>query len=181
LRGRKIEDSRFPTLITGLCAHKGILVESKHKIRNSIDKKFINHHCTNPKENPEQRNRAPSPPFSPSSPTLEDVKKKIMRHLMHVEEQQSSLCRFMMHLYRGLHDRINPESFMNPDELSSYINWPGDRPSSVGEETDNAEVQSTTGNVRKPTAKEKAEAATTEAANVGAAAEETEIEQSPGF
>jgi len=51
----------FPVLITGLCAQKGILVEPNHKIKNLIDHKFIEHHCTNVEENPEQTNQVPSP------------------------------------------------------------------------------------------------------------------------
>jgi len=73
-----------------------------------------------------------------------------MRHLLHVEDQQSSICRFLMHLYHGLCDKENPEPFMNPNELSSYMNWPGDKLSSVGgAKTENAEVQSTSGNARR--------------------------------
>jgi len=67
------------------------MVEPKHKIRNPIDHKFIEHHYTNSEKDPEQWNRAPSPPFSPSEPTLEEVEKRIMRHVLHVEEQQISI------------------------------------------------------------------------------------------
>jgi len=55
----------FPSLITGLCAENGIIVDPKVKIRSSIDKKFIEHHCTHPDENPVQRNIPPSPQRSP--------------------------------------------------------------------------------------------------------------------
>jgi len=148
------------------------MVEPKHKIRNPIDQKFIEHHFTNAEENPEQRNRAPNPPFSPSEPTLEEVEKRITRHVLHVKNQQSSLCRFLMHLYHAMRDRANPEPFMTPKELSSYMNWPWDRPSSVGEENDNAEAQSTVGNVRKPAEEGIAKANAEDVVN----AEETDTE-----
>jgi len=64
-------------LITGLCVENVIIVEPRAKIRTPIDKKFIDHHCTNPEERPEQRNQVPSPPASMSEPTLEAVEKKI--------------------------------------------------------------------------------------------------------
>jgi len=66
----------FPALVTGLCAKNGIIVETKLKIKNPIDKKFIDHHCINPEENPDQRNRAPSLPASPSLPTLEPSRRE---------------------------------------------------------------------------------------------------------
>jgi len=65
----------FPVLITGLCVENGIIVDPRLKIRNPIDKKFIDHHYTNPEENPERRNQVPTPPASPSSSTLEAVEK----------------------------------------------------------------------------------------------------------
>jgi len=95
-----------------------------------------------------------------------------MRHVLHVEEQQSSLCRFLKHLYHAMRDRANPEPFMTPEELSSYMNWPRDRPCSVGEENDNAEAQSTAGNVRKPAKEGRAEAIAEDVTNV----EETDAE-----
>jgi len=121
----------------------GIVVEPKMKIRSSIDRKFIDHHCTNPEENPDKRNRAFSPPASSSSPTIEAVEKRVIRHLLHLEDQESSICRFLMQIYHGMRN----ESYMNLEELSSYMNWPEDMPSSVGGgENANAEVQSTIGN-----------------------------------
>jgi len=122
----------FPALITTLCQKNGIHVEPKMKIHSSIDKKFIDHHCTNPEENPRQRNRVLSPPASPSSPTLDVVEKRVMRRLFHLEDQQSAMCRGLMHLYYGLQNKKNPEPFMNPEEFSSFMNWPRDRPSSIG-------------------------------------------------
>jgi len=131
----------FPALITGLCSKNRVIVEPKFKIRNPIDKKFIDHHCINPKENPNQRNRAPSPPASPSSPTLEAIKKRVMRLILHFEDQQSAMCRFMMQIYHEMWDKES----MDAEELSSYMNWPGDRPNSMGGvENANAEVHSTT-------------------------------------
>ena len=65
---------------------QGVFVDPKVKIRAPIDLKFIQLHCTNPEEYPEQRNSAPSPPKSPSSPTLEGVEKRIMRHVLHIED-----------------------------------------------------------------------------------------------
>ena len=134
-------------LITALCAHKDIVVEPKLKIRSSIDKKFIDHHCTNPEKNPDQRNKASSPLASPSSPTLEVVERIVMRHILHLEDQQSAMCRFFMQIYHGMRD----QEYMNLEEQSSYMNCPGDRPSSVrGAKNANAEVHSTTGNVARP-------------------------------
>jgi len=49
-RAERLGTLGFLTLITGLCAQKGIIVEPKHKIRNPIDQKFIEHHCTNAEE-----------------------------------------------------------------------------------------------------------------------------------
>jgi len=46
---------------------------------------------------------------------------------------------------------------MDVKELFSYLNWPGDRPSSVGEENDYHEAQSTAGDGRKPAEKKKDE------------------------
>jgi len=89
----------FPALITWWCAENGIIVEPKLKIRTLTDKKFIDHHYTNPKKNPEQRNQVPNPPASPSEPTLEVVKKKLMQHILHLEDQHSAICRFMMQMY----------------------------------------------------------------------------------
>ena len=40
---KRLGTLRFPALITGLCAQKGILVEPNHKIRNPIDQKFNLH------------------------------------------------------------------------------------------------------------------------------------------
>jgi len=128
--------------------------------------------CTNAEKNPKQSNRAPSPPFSPSEPTLEEVEKRIMRHVLHLEEYQSSLCRFFMHLYNAMRDRANPDPFMTPEELSSYMNWLGDRPRSVGEENDNVEAQSIVGNMKKPEEEGVAKATVDEVAN----AEETDVE-----
>jgi len=78
--GSEFTEQRLGTLgllalITGLCAENGIIVDTRLKIRNPIDKKFIDHHCTNPEENPELRNQTPTPSTSPSSPTLEVVEK----------------------------------------------------------------------------------------------------------
>jgi len=122
-------------------------VDPKVKIRSLIDLKFIQLHCTNAEEYPEQRNRAPSPPKSPSSPTLEAVEKRIMRHVFHMEDQQSVICRFMMQMYHAMLDK----TFMNDEELSSYLKRPGDRPSSVGgAENEGDEVQSDAGNKEAP-------------------------------
>jgi len=63
---------------------------------------FIDHYCTNEEENPDKRSQAPSPPRSPSSPTLVAVEKRVMRHLYHLEDQQSALCRGLLHIYQGL-------------------------------------------------------------------------------
>jgi len=68
------------------------MVEPKVKIRSPINLKFIELHCMNPEEYPEQRSRAPSPPATPSSLTLEAIEKRIMRHVFHVEDQQSAIC-----------------------------------------------------------------------------------------
>ena len=103
-------------------------MDLKVKIQAPIDLKFIQLHCTNAEEYPEQRNRAPSPPKSTSSLTLEAVEKRIMRHVLYMEDQQSVICRFMMQIYHVMRDK----TFMNDEELSFYLNWPGDRPSSVG-------------------------------------------------
>jgi len=62
-------------------------VEPRMKIRAPIDRKFINHYCTNADENPDKRSQVPSPPRSLSSPTLEAVEKRVMRHLYHLEDQ----------------------------------------------------------------------------------------------
>ena len=115
-------------MITALCESQGVFVDLKVKIQAPIDLKFIQLHCTNAEEYPEQRNRAPSPPKSTSSPTLEAVEKRIMRHVLNMEDQQSVICRFMMQIYHAMRDK----TFMNDEELSFYLNWPGDRPSSVG-------------------------------------------------
>jgi len=137
----------FPALITALCEDQGVFVDPKVKIRAPIDLKFIQLHCTNLEEYPEQRNRAPSLPKSPSSPTLEAVEQRIMRHVLHIEDQQSAICRFMMQIYHSMCDK----TFMNDEELSSYLNWPGDRPSSVGgAELGGDEVQSDAGNKGAP-------------------------------
>jgi len=111
-----------------LCENQGVIVEPKVKIRSPINLKFIELHCTNPEEYPEQRNRAPSPPDTPSSPTLEAVERRIMRHIFYVEDQQSAICRFIMQMYQAMRDN----TYMNKEELSSYLNWPGDKPSSMG-------------------------------------------------
>jgi len=141
-------------LIIGLCAENGIIVEPRAKIRTPIDKKFIDHHCTNPEERLEQRNQVPSPPTSVSEPTLEAVEKKLMRHILHLEEQQSTLCKFMLQMYHAMRDN----AYMDYKELSSYLNWPGDRPSSVGGEDDCHEAQSTAGVEKNEEAGQKAEA-----------------------
>ena len=104
----------FPALITGLCAENGIIVEPRAKIRTPIDKKFIDHHCTNPEERSEQRNQIPSPPAAMSEPTLEAVEKKLMRYILHLEEQQSTLCRFMLQMYHAMRDN----AYMNDEELA---------------------------------------------------------------
>ena len=122
-------------------------MDPKVKIRAPIDLKFIQLHCTNAEEYPEQRNRVPSPPKSPSSPTLETAEKRIMRHVLHMKDQQSVICKFMMQIYHAMRDK----TFMNDEELSSYLNWPGDRPSSVGgAEPGGDEVQSDAGNKEAP-------------------------------
>jgi len=77
-----------------------------------------------------------------------------------------------MHLYNAMRDRANPDPFMTPEELSSYMNWPGDRPSLVGEENDNVEAQRTTWNMRKPKEEGVAKVTAEEVAN----AEETDAE-----
>jgi len=49
----------------------------------------------------------------------------------------------MMQMYHAMRDK----TFMNDEELSSYLNWPGDRPSLVGGvENEGDEVQSDAGN-----------------------------------
>jgi len=142
-RGERRGTLGFPALITTLCEDQGVFVDPKVKIRAPIDLKFIQLHCTNPEEYPEQRNRASSPLKSPSSPTLEAVEKRIVRYVLHMEDQQSAICRFMMQIYHSMRDK----TFMNDEELSSYLNWPGDRPSSVGgAEPRGDEVQSDAGN-----------------------------------
>jgi len=60
----------------------------------------------------------PTPPTSPSSPTLEAVEKRVMRHIFHLEDQQSAICRFMMQIYHAMRD----QTFMDEEELSSYMN-----------------------------------------------------------
>ena len=47
---------------------------------------------------------------------------------------------------------------MDVDELSSFLNWPGDRPSSVGEEEDHHEAQSTARDQEKKEEEKKDEA-----------------------
>ena len=141
-------------MITGLCAENGIIVEPRAKIRTPIDKKFIDHHCTNPEERPEQRNQVLSPPASMSEPTLEAIEQKLIRHILHLEEQHSTLCRFMLQMYHAMRNN----AYMDDEELSSYLNWPGDRPSSVRGEDDCHEAQSTTGVEKNEKAEKKAEA-----------------------
>jgi len=75
-RGERRGTLGFPALITALCESLGVFVDPKVKIRAAIDLKFIQLHCTNAEEYPEQRNRAPSPPKSPSSPTWRQWKKE---------------------------------------------------------------------------------------------------------
>ena len=105
--------------------------------------KIIQLHCTNAEEYPEQRNRAPSPPKTPSSPNMEAVEERIMRHVLHMEDQQSAICRFIMQMYHAMRDK----TFMNDEEVSSYLNWPGDRPNSMGgAENEEDEVHNNTGN-----------------------------------
>jgi len=157
----------FPTLITGLCAENGIIVELRAKIRTSIDKKFIDHHCTNLEERPKQRNQVPSPPASMFEPTLEAVEKKLMRHILHLEEEQSTLCRFMLQMYHAMRDN----AYMDDEELSSYLNWPGDRPSSVEREDDCHEAQSTAGVEKNEEAEKKMEATAEVAEEAEATAE----------
>jgi len=66
-----------------------------------------------------------------------------MRHIFHLEDQQSAMCRFMMQIYHAMRD----QTFMDEEELSSYMNWPGDRPSLVGgAENENVEIHSIAGN-----------------------------------
>jgi len=77
-RGERRGTLGFPALITALCETQGVLVEPKVKIRSPINLKFIELHCMNLEEYPEQRNNTPSPPATPSSPTLEAVEKRIM-------------------------------------------------------------------------------------------------------
>jgi len=146
-RGERRGTLEFRALITALCESQGVFLDPKVKIRSPIDLKFIQLHCTNAEEYPSQRNRAPSPPKSPSSPTLEAIEKRIVRHVFHMEDQQSVICRFMMQMYHAMRDK----TFMNDEELSSYLNWPGDRPSLVeGAENEGDEVQSDTGNKEAP-------------------------------
>jgi len=38
----------------------------------------------------------------------------------------------MLQMYQAMRDN----AYMDDEELSSYLNWPGDRPSSVGGEDD---------------------------------------------
>ena len=56
-----------------------------------------------------------------------------------------------MHIYQGLQDKDNLQPFLDPDEFSSFFNWPGDRPSleGGGDKEKNATEHSTTqkGNV----------------------------------
>jgi len=48
----------------------------------------------------------------------------------------------MMQMYHAMRDK----TFMNDEELSSYLNWPWDRPSSVGgAENEEDEVHSNAG------------------------------------
>jgi len=44
-------------------------------------------------------------------------------------------------MYHAMRDN----AYMDDEELSSYLNWPGDRPSSVGGEEDCHEAQNTAG------------------------------------
>jgi len=90
-RGERRGTLGFPTLITALCESQGVMMEPKVKIRSPINLKFTELHCINQEEYPEQRNRAPSPPARSSSPTLEAVEKRIMRHIFYVEDQQSAI------------------------------------------------------------------------------------------
>jgi len=56
----------FLTLITTLCQSRGVFVEQRIKIRPLINKKFITHNCTNPKEDLDAVNQ---PPHSPAPKT----------------------------------------------------------------------------------------------------------------
>jgi len=85
---------------------------------------------------------------------VEEVGKRLMRHIQHIEDQNSALCRFMMQMYHA--NREN--TYMDVDELSSFLNWPGDRPSSVGEEEDHHEAQSTVRDQEKKEEEKKDEA-----------------------
>jgi len=114
-RTERMGTLRFPTLITALCQTHGVYVEPRMKIRASIEKKFIDHYCTNQEENPDTRDMAPSPPRSPSSPTLEVVEKRVNRVLY---------VGVIAYLSRTTGQRYSG-TFLRPKELSSFFNWPG--------------------------------------------------------
>jgi len=74
-----------------------------------------------------------------------------MKHLLHIEDQQSSLCRGLLHIYQGCKTKTTQNLSWCRMNFHLSSNWPGDRPSSMGggEKDKKVEEQSTT---RKETA-----------------------------
>ena len=94
----------FPSLITSLCAEKGIQINLSTKIRPTIDKKFIERICSNKDQQQSQRQQGEEgedevvvPPINQlHSPTLPEMnmvaymKKLVTRNMFKCNKQQTT-------------------------------------------------------------------------------------------
>jgi len=122
-----------------LCEAQGVKVNPTMKIRPPIDRRFIEQNCTNANEHPPAGNspQHQSPPplqqsfihqVTPSSSSSMEAMN--LAHMEHLKMQQSDNHREMIHLHWGLYNSIpqeQPNSWMNLDQLESYVAWPRDK------------------------------------------------------
>jgi len=105
-RGKRRGALGFPTLITTLCAAQGIIPDVNAKIRPPINKGYIENYCVNREEHPEAVQRSPSEPTAPPSPRMREMEARLMRNFRHIQKQNTSLHREILHIFQGFFNNI---------------------------------------------------------------------------
>jgi len=139
-RGKRRGALGFPALITALCAAQGIIPDTNAKIRPPINKGYIEKYCVNREEHPDAVQRPPLAPAAPPSPRMKEMEARLMKNFRHIQKQNTSMHRAILHIFQGLFNNIpagDPNPWMHPEHFADFLNWPGDRPRFAGGDRNN--------------------------------------------
>jgi hypothetical protein len=134
----------FPSLITTICERKGIKVTRTKRIRDPINKKYIDRYCQDKPDAPPP----PPPPEEEPPHTIEELWGRMSQQFQtmnlrlernevnnpHYHQQNAAIHRGLNSFYQAQYEMANAtmtrQSFFQPlDVFATHVAWPGDMPS----------------------------------------------------